>query len=304
MPRLISVILCTHNPRADFLSRTLESLRTQDLSPARWEFVLVDNHSREPLAGRVDLGWHPNARIVREEELGLTPARLRGIAETSGDLLVFVDDDNVLQSDYLSTAATLADENPHLGAYGGACIGEFDTPPPDWAGPYLCYLAIRDVTRFTWANEYRYDIAPTGAGMCIRRDVAEAYAHAVKNDPMRREFDRKGSSLTSGGDSDMAFTAIDRGLGIGLSPRLRLRHLMTAGRLELAYLERLMEGIAGSAPLVLHLRGAYRPARQRGRLQRWTDAWRLSRQPEPVRRLEKARARGAASAQAKIASLS
>ncbi|ATC63286.1 family 2 glycosyl transferase [Nibricoccus aquaticus] len=301
---MISVILCTHNPRADFLARTLDSLRMQDLPVAQWEFVLVDNHSRDPLSARLDLSWHPRARVVREDELGLTPARLRGIAETSGELLVFVDDDNILQPDYLRTAATLAVENPQLGCWGGSCIGEFETPPPSWAAPYLCYLAIRETTRFTWANEYRYDIVPTGAGMCIRRHIAETYARETKASPLRRELDRKGASLVSGGDSDMAFTAIDQGLGIGLSPRLSLRHLMTKGRLELAYLERLMEGIASSAPLVLHVRGAYRPAVTPGRINRWLSAYRLSRQPAPVRRMEAARQRGEQSAAQKIASLS
>ena len=35
-------------------------------------------------------------RVVREERLGLTHARLRGHAEASGKILVFVDDDNLL----------------------------------------------------------------------------------------------------------------------------------------------------------------------------------------------------------------
>jgi len=300
---MISVILCTHDPRADFLARTIDSLRKQDLAPSQWELVLVDNHSREPLADHTDLSWHPKARIVREEELGLTPARLRGIAETTGELIVFIDDDNILQPDYLHVAAELAAQNPQLGCWGGSCIGEFETPPPAWAKPYLCYLAIREVTHFSWAKEYRYDIVPTGAGMCIRRPLAETYARETKGNLMRRELDRKGTSLVSGGDSDLAFTAIDQGFGIGLSPQLSLHHLMPKGRLELTYLERLMEGIAASAPLVLHVRGAYHPPARKGLIERWLAAYRMSRQPEPVRRLEAARLRGIASARAQITSL-
>jgi len=297
---MISVVLCTHNPRADFLARTLESLRHQDLPLTQWELVLIDNHSAVPLGGRVDLGWHSAARIVREDELGLTPARLRGIAETSGDLLVFVDDDNILQPDYLRVAGELGAQNPHLGCWGGSCVGEFETTPPAWTKPYHCYLAIREVTRFTRANEYRYDIVPTGAGLCIRRSLAEIYARNTKENPLRRELDRKGASLVSGGDSDLAFTAVDQGLGIGLSPRLSLRHLMTKGRLELAYLERLMEGIAGSAPIVLHLHGVKTNPAATGKISRWVEAYRLWRQPKPVRRLETARARGLRNAVAQL----
>ena len=97
----ISVIICSHNPRAPYLRRVLDALRAQTLPAKDWELLLIDNASGEPLAGQFDLAWQPNARHVRENKIGLTPARLRGIAESKGDLLVFVDDDNVLRADYL-----------------------------------------------------------------------------------------------------------------------------------------------------------------------------------------------------------
>jgi glycosyltransferase involved in cell wall biosynthesis len=300
---MVSVVLCTHNPRADFFSRTLDSLRAQDLSLSKWELVIVDNHSGKPVRTYVDLSWHPAARIVDESELGLTPARLRGIAETQGDILVFVDDDNVLQPDYLRVAEKIGIQNPSLGCWGGTSFGEFEEPPPIWAKPYLCYLAIREVTRFTVSAEYSFDVVPTGAGMCIRRPIAEVYVAQIKGSPLRRELDRKGNSLVSGGDSDLAFTAIDRGLSIGLSPELRLSHLMSKNRLELPYLERLLEGIAASAPLVLYVRGAYRPRRPAGLFHQFLSRYRLARQPKPIRLLEAARARGFAKAEAQIATL-
>src|SRR5580658_6827083 len=92
----ITVIVCTHNPRPDYLRRVLDGLNGQSFPKDRWEFLLIDNASKTPLAGTWDLSWHPNGRHVREEELGLTPARLRGIRETAGQQIVFVDDDNIL----------------------------------------------------------------------------------------------------------------------------------------------------------------------------------------------------------------
>ncbi len=97
----LSVIICTHNPRADFLRRTLDALKEQTLARGEWELVLVDNASKTAVAGAWDLAWHPRGRHVREEELGLTHARFRGIREATGAVLVFVDDDNILAPDYL-----------------------------------------------------------------------------------------------------------------------------------------------------------------------------------------------------------
>ena len=89
------------------------------------------------LADRFDIGWHPNGRHVREDELGLTPARLRGIAEAVAELLIFVDDDNVLDPDYLEQALRVGREYPFLGTWGGQCIPEYAVEPAPELKPYL-----------------------------------------------------------------------------------------------------------------------------------------------------------------------
>ena len=120
---MISVIICTHNPREDFLRRTLAALRAQTLPTTRWELLLIDNASEKSLSALWDLSWQPNARHLRENELGLTPARLCGIREAKGELLVFVDDDNILASDYLAATAELFSKRADLGVASGRSWG-------------------------------------------------------------------------------------------------------------------------------------------------------------------------------------
>src|SRR5262245_36682556 len=120
-----SVIISTHNPRPAYLGRVLDALRAQTLAKEQWELIVVDNVCTEPLDSRVDLSWHPAARILREDELGLTPARLRGIAESAGAILIFVDDDNVLATDYLEQSLKIGADFPFLGAWGGSIDLEF-----------------------------------------------------------------------------------------------------------------------------------------------------------------------------------
>lgn len=156
LPR-VSVVIPTHNPRMDYLARVIDALRQQTLAKDLWELVIIDNGSREALAvassqssgvsrktNIVDLSWHPNARIVREEQLGLTFARLRGFAEAKGELIVLVDDDNVLAPDYLQTAMRLAQKHPKLGAFGGKCLPEFEVEPPEWLKARGKGLGLRD----------------------------------------------------------------------------------------------------------------------------------------------------------------
>lgn len=245
-PPSCSVILCTHQPRADHLSRTLAALALQTLPHQAWELVVVDNASTPPLDGTLDLSWHSRARLVAEPTLGLTRARLRGIAETTGWLLVFVDDDNVLDPEYLQTALRIAMDRPYLAAFGGNISGEFETPPPPWYEGLLGWLAIIKTERDIWGNSYKLEQLPVGAGLCVRRDVAARYAHEVATDPARLALDRCGEELSSGGDTDLVLTAIDAGYGVGVFKMLHLTHLIPANRLTQPYLLRLAEAMAFS----------------------------------------------------------
>ena len=258
----ISVVMCAHNPHQGRLERVMAALREQTLGKEEWELLLVDNASADPLSGRVDLGWHPRGRHILEEELGLTPARMRGIGESLGELVVWVDDDNVLDRDYLEVAWRVGERYPMLGVWGGNLIGEFEGGMPEWAGPYVGYLAVRGVERAEWDNRYDASTAPFGAGMVVRREVAEEYAARVKESPSRRQMDRRGSSLASCGDIDLAFTGVDMGYGCGVFPELGLLHLIPAGRLAESYLLRLVEEIWCSLTMLTLVRGLEKvPAR-------------------------------------------
>src|SRR5580704_8982096 len=253
---MLSVIICTHNPRPDYFQRCIGALREQRLSGDQWELVVVDNRSDEPLADRIDLSWHPHAHRVREETLGLTPARLRGIRESKGDLLVFVDDDNVLDVDFLETALRTMEERPFLGSWSGQCRPGFEAPPPEWTRRYWGNLVIRQFDKDVWSNLPRLPASmPCGAGLCVRRDVVLQYLHLHESGKRSFQFDRTGGILLSGGDNDLAASACDIGLGLGLIAALKLQHLIPPQRLTVDYISRLAEGIAFSSTLLDAERG-------------------------------------------------
>ncbi len=243
----ISVITCSHNPKPDYLRRVIEALAKQTLDKQRWEYVLVDNASDEPLALRVDLSWHPQSRHLKEDKLGLTHARLRGIQETTSDLLVFVDDDNVLDRDYLDQVVRLAGIWPTIGAFSGQVRPAFQNAPPEWTRKYWTRLAIREFDQDRWSNVPCLDhTTPNGAGLCVRRRVASEYLRYHLNGKRKFILDRRGATLLSAGDLDLATTACDIGLGNGLFTSLHLTHLMASERLTEDYLLRLLEDQAFS----------------------------------------------------------
>jgi glycosyltransferase involved in cell wall biosynthesis len=248
----VTVIVCTHNPRKDYLERVMQGLKGQSLERGRWELLVVDNASKEPVSEGLVLGWHPGGRCVREERLGLTEARLRGIRESRGELLIFVDDDNVLQEDYLEVAVRLSAEWPLLGVFGGGAEGEFERQPGESVLRYLHHLALRKVERPRWSNLPDSGAAePWGAGMCLRRPVAEAYLNYCRE---RRQYmtDRRGQLLNSGGDNEICRVALQEGWGMGVFPQLFFIHLIPAFRVEEDYLVRLVEGMEFSCVLIGH----------------------------------------------------
>jgi hypothetical protein len=242
----LSVLLCTHDPRPDDLRQTLAALRAQTLPVEEWELLLIDNASRTPLEGEPLLAWHPRGRLIREERLGLTRARRRGIAEARADLLVFCDDDNLLAEDYLEHARDLFTQHPMLGAGGGKALARYAAPLPAWAQPFAERLAVRDlgpeIRLASWSDlrssERGYpDCAPLGAGMVLRREIALGYAATLEPSPVIA--DRVGGSLGSGGDCAMVLAALQADWQVGYFPGLSLVHLIPAERVTPAYLARL-----------------------------------------------------------------
>lgn len=253
----VSVLISTHNPHPGRLARVLEALRVQTLPPAQWEVLLIDNASLPPVDPPA--GSPGNLRILREPQLGLNAARRRGLAEARAPLCVLVDDDNVLAPDYLAQVVRLFAAHPRIGALGGKSLPEFERQPLEWQREFLPLLALRDhgdqpvfSTGLRPAgrrrNEFPSEAAPIGAGMALRLNAAQTWVDAAS---ASRFSDRRGTTLTSGGDNDIVLTIMKHGWEVAYFPELVLTHLIPATRLEPGYLARLNRGIQCSWMQVL-----------------------------------------------------
>ena len=254
-------------------------MKRQTLSAEKWELVVIDNASAEIGDGRWEMGKIKSARVVREEKLGLTHARVRGFREAKGEIVVMVDDDNILNPDYLEKAVEILDRNPLLGATGGKALPEYEIEPAEWLKERPKGLGLRDlgdsiilypggdnqggVEGGRWKVEGGPsfapnlagsggaseglktervrrkmtefpDCAPIGAGMVIRREAAMEYVNDLKN-RSRVVTDRKGKSLSSGGDNDICLTLLEHGWQVGYFPELVLTHLIPKERMTVEY---------------------------------------------------------------------
>jgi glycosyltransferase involved in cell wall biosynthesis len=261
----VSVILCTHNPRSDYLSRVLASLRGQTLPVERWDFLLIDNASSRPLAETWDISWHRSGRHIREDELGLTAARLRGIKESSGELLIFVDDDNELAPDFLDQAIAIAARSDNLGVFGAGILEpEFEVQPSVELHPYLGLLALRSVSSaLRSGNPKDSQCVPWGAGLCVTRRVANFYQQMVGGLGINAVLDRRGTRLFCGGDDLFSRIAAEIGLEFGILPELRITHLISASRLNQRHLLRLIRDHALSHGVLGYLLNGIQPGQKK-----------------------------------------
>jgi glycosyltransferase involved in cell wall biosynthesis len=294
-----SVIVCTHNPRTDNLTRALAALRAQSFAFDRWELLLIDNASKDPISPRFDLSWHPGGRHIREDELGLTPARLRGFGEAKGNVLILVDDDNLLAPNYLVECSRIVESHPYLGTFGaGEIQPEFAISPPLWTEEFWGNLAVRTISQPSiWSNLVGHTTAtPLGAGMIVRREIADQY----RGFETEHIVGRKGTELCGGEDFDIAWTGLRMGYGMGLFRALSLTHLIPSERLQPDYLCRLMYGSAKSFELLKHRHGIWSPPIRRSWYTRTFEHFRQYRAPGPVRQARAAYVRGVFDAAAAI----
>lgn len=292
----ISAVICTHNPRENYLRRVLDALRGQTLPATQWELLLIDNASQPTVSERFNLSWHPHARHIREEELGLTPARLRGITESTADTLVFVDDDAVLAPDYLEQALLVGHEWPFVGVWGGSSLPEYEKPVPDWCGNEVWRLNVVIVKEDSWSNlREGFATVPAGAGMCARRAVCLRFLERCRSTTHAHALGRKGAGLSGYEEVDLAFCGLDMGLGTGKTTRLSLTHLIPASRITLDYFVRHAEGDAASLQLFRAIRGlpVQKPTRSSLFLKlRLSLHYLLKRVPREIRLIHQAHQRG------------
>jgi hypothetical protein len=168
---------------------------------------------------------------------------------------VFVDDDNVLAPDYLANALDISIRKPHIGAFGSSIVAEFEQQPSPEVSKYVSYLAVEEVTQDVWSNLLQFSKAvPLGAGLCVRRIVAHEYSRRANVGTKERLLGRVGNNLGGHEDTDLAFAAIDIGMGMGRFHRLQLTHLIPSWRLTEEYIIRIAAGGARTMTILMFLR--------------------------------------------------
>lgn len=225
-----TVALCTHN-HADRLERTLAELHGLRTPAAPWELLVVDNGCSDGTAELLRGHLWPedwSVRVVREDKLGLSNARNCALAAALGEYVIFMDDDETPDPNWLCAYDRLVREkNPD--AFGGRIRVLFEDERPLWlTDEILGFLGELNrhetIVPLTQPGTSFY-----GGNFGIRRSLCQEVGSF---DAM---LGRKGADNTGGEEVDFYRRLLAKGMSVWWTPEAIIYHRIQASKLERSY---------------------------------------------------------------------
>jgi GT2 family glycosyltransferase len=259
----VTLLVCTRG-RAT-LPAALDSVARLDVPPdARVEAVVVDNGAGAAAAHAVaalrERAPSMAVRLLDEPRRGVAHARRRGIAAAAGELIAFVDDDCVLEPDWLRQVVEFAADHPRAGVVGSRNELRWEREPSPLALAYGESFARQDwgPTPFRLAPDDPR--CPCGAGLVLRREAVLDSGWLARGSLRGRHPRRAGA----GEDTEVALMVRAAGWEVWYAPALRVRHLVTAERTSVRHMLWLHHGF-GRAEIYLRLLARGLPLDRRNR---------------------------------------
>ncbi len=230
----ITVAICTWN-RARLLDQTLAAMRKlQAPAGVEWELLVVNNNCTDDTDAVI--AQHQSALPIRrllETKQGHSHARNCAIDAARGEMLIWTDDDVLVDPDWLVRYVEAAQAYPQAGYFGGTVDPWFEVDPPAWIRRHLAELANPYVIRQHGSAVRVRGPADSiaGANMAFRTAVMREFLFNTR-------LGRHKDMLVSADDGDVLRrikNAGHQGIWVG---NARVRHFIPAERLTAGFLWR------------------------------------------------------------------
>jgi glycosyltransferase involved in cell wall biosynthesis len=238
----ITVAICTWN-RAKLLDRTLARMRDLKIpSGLTWELLVVNNNGTDDTDAVVKS--HESAlplRLLHEPKQGHSNARNCAVENTRGELLIWTDDDVLVDPEWLAEYAAAADRFPEAGYFGGTVDPWFEVAPPAWVKRNLPALEGPFALR-----SFGPEVRPLkdgervfGASMAFRTAL-------LREHQFNPALGRNGTGMLSGDETDLVDRLVAQGrFGVWVGTA-RVQHFVPADRMTREYLWSFFHGLGRS----------------------------------------------------------
>ena len=240
---MISVIVCTYN-RDKYLYDALSHIADNDFPADDYEIVLINNNSTDNTEQECKrfAACFPQIqfRYFVETKQGLSHARNRGIEESRGDILVFLDDDSFVKSDYLSNLNTQMQKHSDAMAFGGKITPLFESgKAPEWLNRWT-YPLVSAIDKGNEVVPFEGNSYPIGANMGFRKQCIE------KTGLFNPELGRTKKNLMGGEEKDIFSRLKALGMKIYYFPDIHVEHVIPPSRTTREYVMRAGKGVGMS----------------------------------------------------------
>lgn len=241
----ISIIVCTYN-RDRFIYETLARIAKNTYPVDKYEIILIDNNSTDQTAKECqrfqqdypDTNYH----YYIESSQGLSYARNRGILESNGAILVFLDDDSFISSNYLQRLADYLEQYPSTDAFGGKIKPLFESnTPPQWLGKWT-YSWVSAIDKGEKVSLFKGKSYPIGANMGIKRS-------ALPDGLFNTDLGRSKGNLMGGEEKDLFNRLKAAHKNILYFPEIEVLHVIPEKRTTREYIKKLAQGVGKSERL-------------------------------------------------------
>lgn len=229
-----SIVICTWN-RAELLKQTLQQLKKLNVAPGDiWQLIVVDNNSQDNTQEVIE-EYKPQLPLLSlfEEKAGKSYAANLALHYVEGDLLIWMDDDVIVDPNLATAYLQAADNHPNASYFCGRIEPWYESPPAGWIARHIQRLrgvyAICDHGAEERLLKERE--AVFGANMAFRTEVAKDF-------PLNPHLGRIEKQLIGGDDTELVSRVRNAGHQGVWAPNAMVKHYIPASRLSREYVRR------------------------------------------------------------------
>jgi glycosyltransferase involved in cell wall biosynthesis len=228
----VTIGICTWN-RARFLDRTLTRMASLRIpAGVTWELLVANNNCTDDTDAV--LARHANLLPLRRlfvEIPGKSNAANRIVAETTSELILWTDDDVLVEPEWLEAHVAAAERCPDVDIFAGRVLPDFERKPPRWIARNLpMFWGIFATCNYgPEPRLLKKSELPVGANMAVRRAVHLRF-------PFNALIGPQPGSQIRGEDTLLVITARDAGHRVGWVPDAVAHHHVPAHRMTYRYM--------------------------------------------------------------------
>ena len=233
-----TIAICTWN-RSDLLDKTLAQMRELEVPTGlAWEIVVVNNrctdNTDEILARHT--GPLPVRRVF-EEKQGQSHARNAAAMAARGELILWTDDDVLVDSRWLAEMVAAARSQPQLSFFGGPIEPWFEIDPPQWLLDNWSVVNGAFAFRDLGSEPFEFDLKklPYGANYAMRTSVQQKFLYNPR-------LGRVATGEVRGEETDVLHKLLAAGHRGAWVPPSKVKHFIPRDRLTLDYIRRFFHG--------------------------------------------------------------